>query len=124
MNNVTSGTTYTSDYDNYALGTVVVFGGKEEITISTQLADTRVAGAILFVTPEIEGRIEATIAITGNTDCRVVGKIEKGDLLITSSIRGVAVSSKTPVVGSVLGKALESYNSDHIGTIRISVGRA
>jgi hypothetical protein len=36
---------YTTDY-NYEPGTVVVFGGNKEITISTFSQDTRVAGVV------------------------------------------------------------------------------
>jgi hypothetical protein len=55
---------------------------------------------------------------------RVVGKIAKGDLLVTSSVAGVAVSAGgVAKTGTVVGKALENYNSDHIGTIEVAVGR-
>jgi hypothetical protein len=45
--------------------------------------------------------------------------------MITSRISGVAISANGKAdAGTIIGKALESYNSDHIGTIEIAVGRA
>jgi ABC-type glucose/galactose transport system permease subunit len=45
-------------------------------------------------------------------------------MLVTSGIAGVAVTAGTDVkVGTVVGKALVDYDSDHIGTIEIAVGR-
>jgi hypothetical protein len=64
------------------------------------------------------------IALVGRVPCKVVGKIRKGDLLITSGITGVAVAASGDVkVGTIVGKALTNYDSDHIGTIEIAVGR-
>ena len=55
----------------------------------------------------------------------MVGKIHKGDLMVTSDIAGVATSlddsSYRP--GVIIGKALSDYDSDQIGTIEIAVGR-
>ena len=64
------------------------------------------------------------IALQGRVPVRVVGNIAKGDLLTTSSIAGVAVSvGGNARTGTVIGKALEDYNSDHVGTIQVAVGR-
>jgi len=65
------------------------------------------------------------IALQGRVPCRVVGKIRKGDLMITSSIAGVAVSAGGVArPGTIIGKSLEDFDSDHIGTIEVAVGRA
>ena len=50
--------------------------------------------------------------------------IEKGDTLVTSHIEGVAVASDDPKAGTIIGKAIEAYDSDHIGTIEVAVGRS
>jgi hypothetical protein len=64
------------------------------------------------------------VALQGRVPCRVVGKIEKGDLMVTSHIPGVAVSAGGNAnAGTIIGKALENYESDHIGTIEVAVGR-
>jgi hypothetical protein len=45
-------------------------------------------------------------------------------MLVTSKIPGVAVAGGKDIkVGTVVGKALVDYDSDHIGTIEIAVGR-
>ena len=55
---------------------------------------------------------------------RVVGKIRKGDMLVTSSKEnGVATASEDPTLGTVIGKALQNYDSDQIGEIEIVVGK-
>jgi hypothetical protein len=44
--------------------------------------------------------------------------------MVTSKIAGVAVSAgEVASTGTVIGKALQNYDSDHIGTIEIAVGR-
>jgi len=112
----------------YAVGTVVVFGGEKEITVSNLKMDTRVAGVIsenpaFKMNDELEGGVH--VALVGRVPCRVAGKIKKGDMLITSGIPGVAVAAVGDIkVGSMIGKALEDYDSDHIGTIEVAVGRA
>jgi hypothetical protein len=45
-------------------------------------------------------------------------------MLVSSGIAGVAIATDNPRMGSMIGKALEDYDSDHIGTIEIVVGRA
>jgi len=112
----------------YVVGTVVVFGGEKEITVSNLKMDTRVAGVIsenpaFKMNDELEGGVH--VALVGRVSCRVAGKIKKGDMLITSGIPGVAVAAVGDIkVGSMIGKALEDYDSDHIGTIEVAVGRA
>jgi cell shape-determining protein MreC len=64
------------------------------------------------------------VALQGRVPCKVVGKIKKGDILVTSGIPGVAMAAVGDVkVGTVVGKALKEYDSDHIGLSEIAVGR-
>jgi hypothetical protein len=112
----------------YTPGTVLIFGGTYEVTACDQHTDTRVAGVVsdnaAFVMYDACPGHKNLIALQGRVQCRVVGKITKGSLLVTSKIKGVAVAATADVkVGSVIGKALENYESDHIGTIEVSVGR-
>jgi hypothetical protein len=113
----------------YSVGTVVVFGGDREITSSNVKADHRVAGVVsdnaaYIMNADCAG-IKTLIALQGRVPCKVVGKISKGDLLVTSAINGVAVSAGGDArAGTIIGKALENYDSDHIGTIEVAVGRA
>jgi hypothetical protein len=118
---------YEGDKD-YPVGTVLVFGGDKEVTISNKHLDTRVAGVVsntaAFVMYDACPGFKNLVALQGRVPCRVVGKIKKGDLLVTSNIPGVAISAQENAqVGTVVGKALVNYDSDHIGTIEIAVGR-
>ena len=118
---------YEGDQD-YEVGTVLVFGGEKEVTTSTVKGDTRVAGVVsntaAYTMYEACPGLKNLVALQGRVPCKVVGKIKKGDLLITSGIPGVAVSAGSDArVGTVVGKALTDYDSDHIGTAEIAVGR-
>jgi hypothetical protein len=112
----------------YEVGTVLVFGGDKEVTVSNIKGDTRVAGVVsdnaAFAMYEACPGLKNLVALQGRVPCKVVGKIKKGDILVTSGIAGVAVAAGTDVkVGTVVGKALKDYDSDHIGTLEIAVGR-
>jgi hypothetical protein len=116
---------YESDAD-YEVGTVVIFGGKKEITISKEGNDIRVAG-VISENPAYLMNSDATglpVALMGKVKCKVVGHINKGDMLSTHpEHNGVAKKTHDPQVGEVIGKALEDYDSEEIGTINIVVGR-
>ena len=116
---------YESDSE-YEVGTVVIFGGDKEITVSSMGADPRVAG-VISENPAYLMNSEATgqaVALQGKVPCKVMGQISKGDMLVTHSQQpGVARKGNDPKVGTVIGKALEEYNSTEIGTINIVAGR-
>ena len=109
---------------------MLVFGGTDEVTISTVFADTRSAGVVSTEPAHLMNAFQlgehiVNVALTGRVPCKVVGKIEKGDRLVTSSIPGVATvlvdSQFKP--GCIIGKALQTYDADQVGTIEIAVGR-
>jgi hypothetical protein len=116
---------YESDAD-YEVGTVVIFGGEKEITVSSMGSDPRVAGVIsgnpaYLMNNDASGQ---AVALQGKVPCKVVGQISKGDMLVTHSQHpGVARKGTNPTIGTVIGKALEDYNSNEIGTINIVAGR-
>jgi hypothetical protein len=116
---------YESDSE-YAVGTVVIFGGEKEITISNMGDDPRVAGVIsgspaYLMNSKSDGQ---PVALQGKVPCMVVGHISKGDMLVTHPQHpGVARKGIDPAMGTVIGKALEDYNSTEIGTINIVAGR-
>jgi hypothetical protein len=117
---------YAADAD-YPAGTVVVFGGEKEITISTQSHDTAVAGIIstnpaYLMNAAIAG---LPVALQGRVPCRVQGPVSKGDVLVTSTTPGVAqrIDNTKFLPGCVVGKALESINTNNIQTIEVVVGR-
>jgi hypothetical protein len=112
----------------YEVGSVLVFGGDKEVTVTNTQGDNRVAGVVsntaAFAMYEGCPGLKNLVALQGRVPCRVVGKIRKGEMLVTSKIPGVAVAGGKDIkVGTVVGKALVDYDSDHIGTIEIAVGR-
>jgi hypothetical protein len=61
------------------------------------------------------------IALKGRVPCKIIGPIEKGDLLVTSNVPGYAAKwNASAGTGSVIGKALESY-SEGPGVIEVLV---
>jgi hypothetical protein len=118
---------YEGDKD-YPVGTVLIFGGDKEVTLSNTKEDHRVAGVVsdnaAYVMNSECGGTKVLIALQGRVPVRVVGKIRKGDLIVTSNIPGVAVSvGGVARPGTIIGKSLEDFDSDHIGTIEVAVGR-
>jgi len=120
---------YTADAQ-YPASTVVVFGGNQEITISTVSHDSRVAGVVStnpahIMNSGITGNCSIAVALTGRVPCQVVGPISKGDQVVSSPIAGVAerldISQYQP--GVVIGKSLEDHSGLGVGTIEIVVGR-
>jgi len=120
---------YTSD-SNYLPGTVVSFGGEEEITESTNAVDRKVAGIVstdpaYLMNSTLEGDNTTTLALSGRVPCKVTGATSKGDLMVTSGITGHAkawTDETDPPMGTVIGKALENKTDDGLGVIEVVVG--
>jgi len=111
---------YTADAE-YAPGTVVVFGGEQEITISTDVADERVAGAISTEPAHLMNSVHPglAVALRGRVPVNVIGPVTKGDSLVTSSVAGHAQSvGRSRLYGqAVFAKALETNLADGEKTI-------
>jgi hypothetical protein len=118
---------YVSDAD-YDEGTVLVFGGEQEVTASTQFNDRRVAGVVslkpaYLMNSELESKHVVAIALQGRVPVKVIGRVQKGDLLVTSGRAGFAIVNNDPKVGTVIGKALEAKTTDGDGVIEAVVGK-
>ncbi len=120
---------YRSDAD-YEPGTVVILGGVEEITKSTIHADTRVAGIIstqpAYIMNDTLKGIGLPVALTGRVPCKVLGYAHKGDLMVSSSIPGVAVAwgdFQSPPAGSIIGKCLVDKVNADVELVEVLVGR-
>jgi hypothetical protein len=119
---------YVSDAD-YPPGTVVEFGGDNEITISSSSHSTAVAGIVstnpsYLMNSTQQGEHVLPIALTGRVPCRVQGPVRKGDVLVASSTPGVAQRigiNWQP--GCVVGKSMEAIDTAEIQTIEVAVGR-
>lgn len=114
---------YEADQD-YEPGTVLEFGGEKEVTIAED-GTTRVAGVVstnpaYAMNAQCPG-IATAIALQGRVPVKVRGSIKKGDLMVSGG-SGYARPASSPVMGSVIGKALENFNGTD-GIIEIAVGR-
>jgi hypothetical protein len=116
---------YAADAD-YEPGTVVDFGGTQEITISTTAASDRVAGVVStdpahLMNSTQQGDHVIAVALTGRVPTRVTGTVWKGAMMISAG-NGHARACATPAIGTVIGKSLEDFSGDS-GTIHVVVGR-
>ncbi len=144
MNNTTNykfrGTATSSEYADlaeryeadaeYEAGTVVKLGGDKEITQTTQQMDTDVFG-IVSISPGFEMNASAGtdathpfVALAGRVPCKVIGKIAKGDRMISSDTPGTAIAhiGDSPDYRPIIGRALESKDTEEAGTIEVVVG--
>ena len=121
---------YASD-DDYSPGTVVIFGGNAEITVTTADHDPRIAGVIstnpgyLMNDNADQDALMLPVALTGRVPTRVRGPIRKGDMVVSSTEEGVAIRMQKELYepGCVIGKSLENIADDSIQTIEVVVGR-
>lgn len=102
----------------YTPGTVVVIGGVNEITTTDIRADIKVAG-VISTQPGVKMNSEAGpdsthpyVALKGRVFCKVVGNINKGQFLVSSSQRGYAeAATDSDDPRAIIGIALT--NSDN-----------
>lgn len=118
---------YAAD-QKYEPGTVLMIGGEKEVTLAKGQGTSKVVGVVSTnpayqMNMGIDTEFPVAIALQGRVPCKVVGKITKGDMLVVGIVPGVAMASDDPRVGSVIGKALENYDSDRIGMIEVLVGK-
>jgi len=112
----------------YEVGSVLIFGGEQEVTVTKLKGDTRVAGVVsekpgYLMNAGAEGDFVTAIALQGRVPVNVVGIAKKGDLLVSASIPGYAIVDNNAKVGTVIGKALQAKDDPGYGTIEAVVGR-
>lgn len=107
----------------YEAGTVLEFGGDKEVTLATD-ESMKVAGVVssnpAYVMNATCQGIAVPIALQGRVPCKVRGIIRKGDMMISGG-NGYARPTHSPIMGTVIGKALENFSGE--GTIEIAIGR-
>jgi hypothetical protein len=111
----------------YEAGTVVSFGGANEVTQSTEMYDTRVAGVVstnpahLMNAEAGTNETHPAIALSGRVPVKVMGTVRKGDLMVTSAQTGVAMAADERVTGAIIGKAIEAHTGEGIGVIEVLI---
>jgi len=107
----------------YEAGTVLEFGGDKEVTLATD-ETMKVAGVVssnpAYVMNATCQGIAVPIALQGRVPCKVRGIIHKGDMMISGG-NGYARPTHSPIMGTVIGKALENFSGE--GIIEIAIGR-
>ena len=115
---------------SYVPGTVIIFGGVNEVTISNISHDTAVAGVVstnpaYLMNSKINAEYISAVALQGRVPCLVRGPINKGDLVVTSDIPGIAqrMDKKLYEPGCIIGKSLDAITANEIKTIEVVIGR-
>ncbi len=97
-------------YSNLVAG---VYATKPGVLLTEENVDSELIGKVPM----------GVIGVIPTKVCMEGGSIKRGDLLVTSSISGVAMKAnlKKVKIGQVLGKALQDYNQNSIGKIQVLV---
>ena len=126
--------------ETYDPGTVVELGGVNEITKTTAFGSTNVFG-VISTNPAYRMNSDAGTTIThpyvalcGRVQVKVVGKVNKGDRLISSEMAGIAQAlpiayikhcnekgNNIVLTWAVVGRALEDKTTDGIDTIEAHI---
>ena len=106
---------YLADGD-YLPGTVLVFGGSEEVTAAMTFESTRIAGVVTtqpahVMNSHLTGEHVVCIALRGRVPVKVKGVVRKGDVLVSAGEghTGYAVASLDPrnvPAAAIVGKAI------------------
>jgi len=112
----------------YEAGTVIALGGSAEVTATVTMKDHRVAGIVStnpahLMNSHLEGEHVVAVALTGRVPCKVIGKVAKGDMLVSSNVPGYAMVDNNPKLGTLIGKAIEDKVDDGKGVVEVLVGK-
>jgi len=111
-------------------GAVVMFGGSQEITETAEELSEKVFGVVstqpAYMMNSGAGNNDSHpfVAMTGRTPVRVTGVVNKGDRLVSSSVKGTARAARTGESINpfhVIGRALESKSDAGIGLVNCFV---
>ena len=113
---------------SYEPGTVLVLGGKKEVTTTKKIADPTVIGVVstdpayLMNSHAGDNTTHPAIALKGRVPCKVTGPVDKGAMIVTSLVEGHGMASHgAPKIGTVIGKAITSKTSIGEGVVEILV---
>tara|TARA_R110001592_G_scaffold16239_3_gene69339 strand:- start:1341 stop:3416 length:2076 start_codon:yes stop_codon:yes gene_type:complete len=109
---------YVADAE-YEEGTVLVFGGEQEVTTSNTKSNPSIAGVVsmnpaYLMNSELQGDHIVAVALKGRVPVKVVGPVSKGDVLVHSETPGhaEAASDSMNVNGpSCIGIAITDVNA-------------
>jgi hypothetical protein len=119
---------YVADAE-YEEGTVLVFGGEQEVTTFNQKANPSIAGVVsmnpaYLMNSELQGDHIVAVALKGRVPVKVVGQVSKGDVLIHSETPGhaEAASDSMNVNGpSCIGIAITDKDDVNAGVVEAMI---
>jgi hypothetical protein len=110
----------------YEPGTVVEFGGVQEVTMGT--ADSKRVAGVVSTNPAhlmnggLSGPNVVALALQGRVPCKVVGPVAQGDLMVSAGF-GFAKVNNDAQAGQIIGKALQPVAFAGKAVIEVVVGR-
>jgi len=113
----------------YEPGTVVIFGGDAEVSVSPVSHDPRVAGVVstnpsYLMNAALTGPTVSAVALTGRVPCWVQGPVSKGDRIVNA---GTGIGGRLDRLayepGCIVGKSLEDIVDDSTRLIEVVIGR-
>jgi hypothetical protein len=116
---------YSADAD-YPPGTVLSFGGSQEVTVTTAINDPKIAGVVStnpahVMNAGLASKHTAMVALAGRVPTMVVGTVAPGDMMVSAG-GGRAKACATPAMGTVIGKALQNHPGGQ-GIIEVVIGK-
>jgi len=116
---------YSADAD-YPPGTVLSFGGNNEVTVTTGINDPKIAGVVStcpahVMNAGVDSEHAVMVALAGRVPTLVIGAVAPGDMMVSAG-GGRAKACATPAMGTVIGKALQAHPGGQ-GIIEVVIGR-
>lgn len=111
----------------YTPGTVLEFGGEKEVTLAGPESN-KIAGIVstdpaYVMNGDIQTEFPVVLALIGRVKVKVKGTVSKGDMLVSDGRGYARASILTPIIGTVIGKAIENKFTEEEGVIEVLVGR-
>ena len=121
---------YYKGEESYDPGTVLCFGGNEEVHLSDEKCSKRVAGVVTtnpaYIMNQGCGGLPVAIALQGRVPTKVTGTCEKGDIMVHDGKGGATAWYHVATImqpGVVIGKAIAEKTDSELSIIEIAVGR-
>ena len=113
----------------YEAGTVLMIGGDKEVTVSNEAGNYNVVGVVssepaYLMNSKLNTAHTVAVALRGRVPCKVIGNVNKGDILVASDTPGYAMVGALSHALSplqIIGRALENKTDAGNGIIEILV---
>lgn len=109
---------------HYAPGTVLSMGGPAEVTLANEELSESVFGVVstraayLMNSAAGSDATHPQVAVSGRVPVRVIGKVKKGDRLVSAGNGLARVGQKSEITPfNVIGRALANKDDDHEGIV-------